>query len=226
MRMTGFAIVSAALSMLSWQSAGAQEMTFFITSEGPGDGANLGGIAGADQHCQQLAGQAGAGDGTWHAYLSQSSPAAPIDARDRIGEGPWYNADGVMVARNVDDLHSESNNMTKETILDENGNIVSGSGDETNRHDILTGSRRNGTAWPWGLIDVLNMDGDNHQLTCGNWTSNDENGSVMLGHHDRRGFTGYSSWNAAHPSVGCSQEDLRATGGDGLFYCFAVNTTP
>jgi len=223
MKTIKLALSAIALLTLGWQSAAAQEMSFFLTSEGPGDGANLGGLAGADQHCQQLAEAARAGDRTWHAYLSQSSPAAEINARDRIGNGPWYNADGVMVASDADNLHSDSNNMTKETSLDENGNIVSGSGDDTNRHDVLTGSRPSGQAWPWGLMDILNFDGDDHMLTCGNWTSNSEDGSAMLGHHDRRGFTGFSSWNAAHPSIGCDQESLIATGGDGLFYCFAIN---
>lgn len=206
-------------------AASAQEtgMSFFLTSAGLGDGANLGGLQGADRRCQQLAEEAGAGDRTWHAYLSQSSPAAPINARDRIGRGPWYNADGVMVAHDVDDLHSASNNLNQDTALDENGNRINGVGDQPNRHDVLTGSQPDGTAWPWSLIDVLNLDAESNMLTCGNWSSNAEDGSAMLGHHDRRGFAGFSSWNAAHPSRGCSQENLIGTGGDGLFYCFAIN---
>lgn len=219
------AVLTAATALLGAQAALAQDdaMSFFLTSEGPGDGANLGGLRGADAHCQALAAAAGAGNRTWHAYLSQSSPAAPINARDRIGRGPWHNADGVLIAHDVDDLHSDSNNLNKDTALDEEGNVINGSGDQPNRHDVLTGSRRNGTAWPWGLIDILNLDGDSNWLTCGNWTSNDENGSAMVGHHDRSGQTGFSSWNAAHPSVGCGQQNLRNTGGDGLFYCFAIN---
>jgi len=225
MKIFRFALAAIALSTLGWHTTFAQDnsMSFFLTSEGPGDGANLGGLIGADQHCQQLADAAGAGDRTWHAYLSQSSPAAPVNARDRIGIGPWHNADGVRVARDVDDLHSDSNNMTKATSLDENGDVISGSGDDQNRHDVLTGSRPNGMAWPWGLIDRLNMDGDSHQLTCGNWSTSAEDGSAMVGHHDRAGFTGYSSWNSAHPSRGCSQDNLISTGGDGLFYCFAID---
>ena len=225
MRTMTLAVLTAATALLGAQASLAQDdaMSFFLTSEGPGDGANLGGLRGADAHCQALAAAAGAGNRTWHAYLSQSSPAAPINARDRIGRGPWHNADGVLIAHDVDDLHSDSNNLNKDTALDEEGNVINGSGDQPNRHDVLTGSRRNGTAWPWGLIDILNLDGDSNWLTCGNWTSNDENGSAMVGHHDRSGQTGFSSWNAAHPSVGCGQQNLRNTGGDGLFYCFAIN---
>lgn len=198
-------------------------MSFFLTSVGKGDGANLGGLRGADQHCQALAEAAGAGNRTWHAYLSLTSPAAPINARDRIGRGPWYNANGIMIARDVDDLHSDSNNVTKETAVDENGNVISGSGDRPNKHDVLTGSLPDGTAWPYDLIDLLNLNGDDNLLTCGNWTSNEDGGSAMVGHHDRSGQVGYSSWNAAHPSIGCGQEDLIDTGGDGLFYCFAID---
>ncbi len=206
-------------------SAFAQDtdMSFFLTSAGPGDGANLGGLRGADRHCQQLAEEADAGDKTWHAYLSLTSPAAPINARDRIGLGPWYNADGVMIAHDVADLHSDSNNVNKETALDENGNVINGSGDQPNRHDVLTGSQADGTAWPYSLIDTLNLDGENALLTCGNWTSNSEDGGAMVGHHDRSGQIGYSPWNAAHPSIGCSQQSLINTGGDGLFFCFAIN---
>ncbi len=199
------------------------EMSFFVTSVGTGNGANLGGLAGADRHCQQLAERAGAGHRTWRAYLSISSPAVPINARDRIGRGPWYNAKGVLIAHDVDDLHSDSANITKETALDENGNVISGSGDRPNRHDILTGSQPDGTAFPWTLIDLLNLDAQTNMLTCGNWTNGGEEGSAMVGHHDRSGQVGYSPWNAAHPSIGCSQENLRNTGGDGLFYCFATD---
>jgi hypothetical protein len=207
-------------------SAAAQDdsMSFFVTSRGPGDGANLGGLQGADAHCQSLAEAAGAGDRTWHAYLSITHPAAPIHARDRIGRGPWYNADGTMIAADVDELHSDSNNITKSTALDENGNTINGAGDDPNRHDMLTGSTADGRAWDYYLIDVLNFDrGEGTFLTCSNWTYSGDQGSAMTGHHDRSGSTGYSSWNAAHPSIGCGQQDLVGTGGDGLFYCFAID---
>jgi hypothetical protein len=222
---TRLALTGAALALLGAHTAVAQDnsMSFFLTSKGSGDGANLGGLRGADRHCQELAQAAGSGNRTWHAYLSLTSPAAPIDARDRIGRGPWYNADGIMIAHDVDDLHSGSNNLNKETALDEQGNMVNGSGDQPNTHDVLTGSQPDGTAWPYELIDILNLDGDSNLLTCGNWTSNAENGSAMLGHHDRSGQVGYSSWNAAHPSIGCGQQNLVNTGGAGLFYCFAID---
>lgn len=222
-RKVGWAV--AALLALGAQGALAQnhEMTFFVTSEGSGDGANLGGLRGADRHCQDLADAAGAGEHTWHAYLSMTSPAAPINARDRIGRGPWYNANGVMIAHDVEDLHSPSNNINKETALDEHGNRINGAGDRPNTHDMLTGSRPDGTAWPYELIDLLNLDGDNNLLTCGNWTKSTDDGSAMLGHHDRAGQVGYSSWNSAHPSIGCSQQSLVNTGGAGLYYCFAIN---
>lgn len=216
-------LIAAAALVCQGALAQGTSMSFFVTSHGPGDGANLGGIAGADRHCQQLAQAAGAGNKTWHAYLSLTSPAAPINARDRIGRGPWYNAKGIMIAHDVDDLHSASNNVNKQTALDENGNMVNGAGDRPNTHDMLTGSRADGTAWPYSLIDTLNLDGDDNLLTCGNWTSNSDEGSAMLGHHDRSGQVGYSPWNAAHPSIGCSQQDLVNTGGAGLFYCFAIN---
>lgn len=180
-------------------------MSFFITSHGPGDGANLGGLEGADAWCDSLA----AGEGEWRAYLS----ADGVNARDRIGTGPWYNAKGVMVASDVDQLHGE-NILTKKTQLDEAGEVVNGRGDSPNRHDILTGSQLDGTAFP--------DDGTDH--TCGDWTSNAENGSAQVGHHDRTGGgANPTSWNSAHPSRGCSQANLQATGGDGLFYCFRVN---
>jgi hypothetical protein len=213
----------AAALVAPFATAQDTSMSFFVTSVGSGDGANLGGLLGADAHCQALAERAGAGNKTWHAYLSQTSAAVPINARDRIGRGPWYNAKGVMIAHDVEDLHSDSNNIDKETALDENGNMVNGSGDDPNTHDMLTGSTPDGKAWPYEIIDVLNFDGEDHLLTCGNWTSNSPDGSAMLGHHDRRGFAGFSPWNAAHPSIGCDQESLVATGGAGLFYCFAIN---
>lgn len=189
------------------------DLSFFITSAGPGDGANLGGLDGADAHCQMLADSAGAGDLTWRAYLSVSATddQEAVHARDRIGSGPWYNADGVAIAQNVDELHSEENNLNKETALDEHGNVVNGRGDDPNRHDILTGSQLDGTAFA-----------DEEDHTCGNWTSNGE-GSAQVGHHDREGGgDNPTSWNSAHGSRGCSQADLQGTGGDGLFYCFAA----
>ncbi|HHY50023.1 MAG TPA: hypothetical protein GYA10_09780 [Alphaproteobacteria bacterium] len=182
-------------------------MSFFVTSVGLGDGANLGGLEGADAHCQQLADAAGATGMTWRAYLS----AEGVNARDRIGSGPWVNAKGTTIATDVENLHSDSNNLTKQTALDENGNMIKGRGDEPNQHDILTGSNADGTLAAG--------------LTCNDWTSNGE-GSAMLGHSDRMGPeslpTG-TSWNAAHPSRGCSQEGLIGTGGNGYFYCFAAN---
>ncbi len=184
------------------------DMSFFLTSSGVGNGADLGGLAGADAHCTALANAAGASAHTWRAYLSTDS----INARDRIGSGPWRNAQGTLIAANVDELHSESANVNKETALDENGAVINGTGDSPNRHDILTGSHSDGTAFD---------DGEDH--TCSIWTSSSD-GSAHLGHHDRlsRGKPG-SPWNDAHPSRGCSQENLRSTGGDGLFYCFAAD---
>ncbi len=191
-------------------------MSFFITSKGPGDGANLGGLTGADKHCQTLAAAAGAGNRTWHAYLSATASGGQpaVNARDRIGEGPWYNAKGVRVAENVADLHSDKNNLGKQTSLTEKGEVVNGRGDNPNRHDILTGSQLDGTA----------LTGDPVKTTCGNWTTTSADGSAHVGHHDRQGGgVNPTSWNFAHPSNGCSQENLRATGGDGLFYCFAAH---
>ncbi len=195
-------------------SAQENQMSFFITSEGPGDGANLGGLEGADQHCQQLAEAVGAGDLTWRAYLSTSATddMEAVNARDRIGTGPWYNAKGVMVAENVDDLHSDNSKLSKEVSLSEKGEMINGRGDDPNMHDILTGSQLDGTSFT--------SDGDH---TCMNWTSNAEDGSAQVGHHDRTGGgENPTSWNSAHGSRGCSQANLQATGGNGLFYCFAV----
>jgi hypothetical protein len=188
--------------------------SFFITSAGPGKGADLGGLAGADAWCRQLASATGAGGRTWHAYLSAAAadgqPA--VNARDRIGTGPWYNARGVRVATDVADLHSANNALGKANSLDERGEVVNGRGDTPNRHDILTGSQLDGTLMP-GTTD----------RTCANWTSAAADGSAQLGHHDRQGGgDNPTSWNSAHPSRGCGQDNLRATGGDGLFYCFAV----
>ena len=205
-----------AASMAVWAQNGAQttQMTFFITSAGPGDGANLGGLAGADKHCQALAQAAGAGGRTWRAYLSTQAEGAQaaVNARDRIGPGPWHNAKGVQIAATVAELHAEKNNLTKETQLNEKGAIVNGRGDDPNRHDILTGSDLDGRAFAPGA-----------DRTCRNWTSNASDGSAMVGHHDRTGGgQNPTSWNSAHASKGCSQANLQATGGDGLFYCFAV----
>ena len=211
-------LASAALLALG---AGAQaqqaNMTFFVTSVGSGNGANLGGLAGADKHCQDLAAAAGAGGHTWHAYMSTQGAGA-VNARDRIGSGPWTNAKGVVVAKSVDDLHGPSNNLTKQTSLNEKGGVVNGRGDQPNMHDALTGSQPDGRAFT-GTED----------RTCKNWTSNAA-GAAMLGHIDRQGLRdddASKSWNSSHPSRGpgggCSQDDLKSTGGAGLFYCFAVN---
>ena len=209
----GTAAVALAATAMLGIAQDQPPMSFFVTSAGPGDGANLGGLAGADAHCQTLADEVGRGDANWRAYLSQSpGMGVPlINARDRIGEGPWYNANGVVIAWNVDDLHEDRNNIRKPTALDENGEQVSGAGDQPNRHDILTGSDSMGRALP-AAADIA---------TCGNWTSNGD-GRAMVGHHDRLGGPS-ASWNAVHSSRGCSQEDLIGTGGDGLFYCFAAD---
>ena len=196
-----------------------QPMSFFVTSVGLGNGANLGGLAGADRHCQALASAAGAGTKTWHAYLSTSASGgqAAVNARDRIGSGPWYSAKGARIAQNVGDLHGDTieqarlgNNINKTTAISEKGEPIKGAGDTPNQHDILTGSQPDGRAY---------TDGADH--TCGNWTSGAA-GTAQLGHHDRTGG-GNTSWNATHPSRGCSQENLVATGGAGLLYCFAIN---
>jgi len=193
-----------------------ESMTFFITSVGPGDGANLGGLEGADAYCKELASKVGAGDKTWRAYLSTSASGdTPAEnARDRIGSGPWTNANGVVVASSVDELHSDSSKLSKELSVSEMGDVINGRGDTPNRHDILTGSNLDGTAFA--------DDGEDH--TCGNWTSSAADGSAQVGHHDRTGGgANPESWNSAHPSRGCGQADLQGTGGDGLFYCFAAN---
>jgi hypothetical protein len=194
-------------------AAPPQPMSFFITSVGSGDGANLGGLAGADKHCQTLAAAAGQGNRTWRAYLSQSAagPLPPVNARDRIGSGPWYNAKGQLIAANVNDLHEDRNNIRKPTAMNEKGGLVNGVGDMPNQHDMLTGSDSQGRYVP----------GNAAVTTCNNWTSN-AMGNAMLGHHDRLGG-GNASWNAVHSSAGCSQEALVKTGGAGLFYCFAAN---
>jgi hypothetical protein len=212
---------AALLSVALPASVQAQQanMSFFVTSAGSGKGADLGGLAGADQRCQQLAQAAGSTGKTWHAYLSTQAAngQSAVNARDRIGNGPWQNAKGVVIAKSVDELHG-ANNLTKQTALSEKGSPTKGRGDSPNEHDALTGSTMDGRAFPPG-----------EDRTCKNWTSSTQ-GSAMLGHIDREGLrddTESKSWNASHPSRGsdggCSQADLRSTGGAGLFYCFAVN---
>ena len=213
--------VAALVALSALQPAHAQNAnaTFFVTSHGIGNGGNLGGLAGADNWCQELAQAAGSGSKTWHAYLStQEADGKPaVNAKDRIGKGPWRNAKGEVIAKDVADLHG-SNNLTKQTALSEKGEVINGRGDKPNRHDILTGSQPDGTAFPSG-----------EDRTCKNWTSSTQ-GSAMLGHSDRMGLNDEppaKSWNSSHPSRGpdggCSQNDLKSTGGDGLLYCFAVN---
>ena len=206
--LTALALIAAA--PVSGQS---ENMSFFITSVGSLDGANLGGLEGADQHCTDLAYAVGFGDATWRAYLSAMAMGgqAAVNARDRIGSGPWYNYVGDMIAQDVTDLHSANVNLSKSSILTERGSTVNGRGDSPNTHDILTGSNLDGT--------VFTGDG---ATACGNWTSNDQ-GSARVGHFDRTGGgQNPSSWNSAHDSSGCSQDNLRRTGGNGYYYCFAV----
>lgn len=215
----GALIAVAASGCAVAQDEEQPEMNFFLTSIGSGDGANLGGIEGADAHCQSLASAAGAGGKTWRAYLSTDGRDGKpiINARDRIGEGPWYNYDGRRIARNNSELHGDTleearngNLIGKMTAVDETGEEIKGVGETPNWHDILTGTQQNGMAY---------TDGEDH--TCSNWTSNDE-GSAQVGHHDRNSSSSIS-WNSAHPSRGCSQEDLQRSGGGGLFYCFAID---
>ena len=197
----------------------APDMTFFVTGSGPGKGGDLGGLEGADRHCQQLAERHGAGAKTWHAYLSTqaSDGKTAVDARDRIGKGPWQNFKGEIVAQNVDDLHSDNNKLSMNTSLSERGQLIPGVGFAPNRHDVLTGSTSEGRAFP-----------PNEDRTCRNWTSSTQ-GAAMVGHIDRKGLrddAASRSWNSSHPSRGpeggCSQSDLRGTGGDGLIYCFVA----
>ena len=212
---TSLGVIVALLS-LSWIASSQEQkssMTFFITSVGSGKGADLGGLAGADKHCQALAQAVGAGNRTWRAYLSASAadgkPA--VNARDRIGKGPWQNAKGVVVAKNVDDLHGNPK-IDKETALSEKGERINARGDTPNMHDILTGSQPDGRAFT-----------GNEDRTCRNWTSSGD-GAAVVGHHDRMGLRddeSSRSWNSSHPSRGCSQDALRSSGGNGLFYCFA-----
>ncbi|WP_443147447.1 hypothetical protein [Prosthecomicrobium sp. N25] len=211
------ALAGAAALLASVAPAAAQQadMSFFVTSVGSGKGADLGGLEGADRHCQTLAEAAGSKGKVWRAYLSTQGTGA-VNARDRIGKGPWVNAKGEVVAKSVDDLHGASNNLTKQTALTEKGEIVKGRGDQPNMHDVLTGSQADGTAFPAG-----------EDRTCGNWTKSGADGGAMLGHHDRTGLdesAAAKSWNTSHASRGgCSQDALKSTGGAGLFYCFAAN---
>ena len=209
-----------AASVTTALQAQEPEMSFFVTSVGLGKGGNLGGIKGADAHCQALAQNAGGGEKTWRAYLSVTdlSGKGAINARDRIGRGPWHNADGVRIAVDVDDLHSDSANITADTAITEKGEKLT---TEPNQHDILTGSMRDGRAWNYNLLDDLNL--ERGAMTCSNYTSDAEDQFVMLGHHDRAGTAPISPWNAAHPSTGCNNERLAATGSAGLLYCFAID---
>ena len=218
MKRATYAVIAALIVGGTTVSALAQQssMSFFVTSANSGKGADFGGLAGADAYCQKLAADAGAGAKTWCAYLSQSGAggAQAVNARDRIGKGPWQNAKGDLIAKSVEELHGE-NNLTKQTALTEKGDVVKGGGDTPNEHDILTGTQRDGTAYPAGDKD----------MTCGNWTKGGE-GSAIVGHHDRRGLSDTpeaKSWNSSHATRGCGMEALRSTGGGGLIYCFATN---
>jgi hypothetical protein len=212
---TGLALTTQAQQAAAPAAAPAQPMGFFITSEGPGKGGDLGGLAGADAHCQKLASAVGAGNRTWRAYLSVPATGGQkaVNARDRIGPGPWFNAKGEQIAKNVADLHGDverdRNNIHKGSALNEKGEVVSGRGDTPNRHDILTGSNSEGRL-PSGAEDN----------SCKAWTSSSPADGAIVGHHDRNGG-GNTSWNSVHRSRGCGLEQLKATGGDGLFYCFA-----
>jgi hypothetical protein len=220
-RFSAFALTAAlVLGISAVASAQQANVSFFVTSAGSGKGADLGGLAGGDRICQQLAQAVGAGSHTWHAYLSTQAAdgQAAVNARDRIGKGPWQNSKGVVISKDVAELHSDNNNITKQTALTEKGDVVNGRGDTPNRHDALTGSQPDGTAFPAG-----------DDKTCHNWTSSTQ-GTAIVGHIDRQGLrddAASKSWNSSHPSRGpdggCSQGDLRSTGGNGLFYCFAAN---
>ena len=214
MRPFRFLALGATAVVLSAHAPQQPTMNFFITSVGSGDGANLGGLAGADAHCARLAATVGAANKTWRAYLSAKAmngqPA--VNARDRIGTGPFYNAKGVMVARDIAQLHAEENGLGKEGSLNEKGAVVNGRGDSPNQHDILTGSNPDGT-----------LATDASDNTCANWTSNAADGNAYVGHHDKNGGGARpNSWNSAHPSRGCGQANLVATGGNGYYYCFGV----
>lgn len=210
----------AAIALFACMTGGAlaqqANMSFFVSSTGTGKGADLGGLDGADKHCQTLAQAAGAGAKTWHAYVSTQAAggAVAVNARDRIGKGPWQNAKGVVIAKDVAELHGQ-NNISKQTALNEKGEIVNGRGDNPNMHDILTGTQPDGTAF-----------GPEADKTCGNWTKSGTDGSAIVGHADRTGLdesAPQKSWNSSHPTRGCSQQGLISTGGAGLLYCFAVN---
>lgn len=209
------AIAGTLLLFIGTAHAQSTAMTFFVTSVGSGKGADLGGLAGADRLCQSLAQTAGAGARTWHAYLSTQATngASAVNARDRIGKGPWQNVNGVVIAKDVNELHA-GNHLTKQTALTEKGDVVSGRGDPVNTHDVLTGTQADGTAFPAG-----------EDKTCGNWTQSGSEGSAMLGHSDRTGLddsAAAKSWNTSHLSQGCSVAGLKSTGGAGLLYCFAA----
>jgi hypothetical protein len=210
------ALALMAMAACSGVQAQQSSMTFFVSSTGTGKGGDLGGLSGADAHCQSLAQGVGAGSRTWRAYLSLSAAggAAAVNARDRIGGGPWQNAKGDVIAKDVADLHGASNNLTKQTAITEKGEVVNGRGDTPNTHDVLTGSQADGTAFA-GSDDK----------TCGNWTKSGE-GSAVVGHHDRMGLNDSAeakSWNSSHGSRGCGVDALKTTGGIGLLYCFAAN---
>ena len=203
---SGVAGVAVAAAMVMPAAAQDMSMSFFVTSQGPGDGGNLGGLEGADAHCQQLAAAVGAGGRTWRAYLSTST----VNARDRIGNGPWYNVKGELIANSVEDLHSDANRISKQTALTETGQVVNGRGDKPNMHDMLTGSNADGTA---------------ADKTCNNWTSNAPDDAAIVGHHDRMGLRDDApskSWNSSHATRGCGKDDLPKSGGNGFFYCFAA----
>jgi len=214
MKINVIALMFCISALIGPLPANAEErpMGFFVTSVGMGKGADLGGLTGADAHCKKLASQVGAGNREWRAYLStEEDGKRGISARSRIGNGPWYNAHGILIATNPTDLHLYNRTITLETALDESGNRIKGRGDKPNEHDILTGSMDDGTAYfP-----------DDKDHTCNNWTSSDK-GSAQVGHHDRHGG-GNTSWSSAHPSRGCSPEGLKITGGAGKFYCFAAD---
>ena len=200
----GMVLLGSGSALVAAQNAAQPPMTFFVTSNGPGKGGDLGGLAGADAHCQKLAGAAGQGNRTWRAYLSTQGPNA-VNARDRIGKGPWHNARGVEVGKNIDEIHGMTHLLQYGQDLTEEGRMIPNGIYEPNRHDILTGSTLDGKAYPAGK-----------DMTCNNWTSS-TTGKARVGHHDR------AQWNSAHDSQGCTQVQLRASGGDGLFYCFAAN---
>jgi hypothetical protein len=200
----GMALLGSGSALVAAQNAAPPPMTFFVTSNGPGKGGDLGGLAGADAHCQMLAQAAGAGNRTWRAYLSTQGQGA-VNARDRIGKGPWHNKQGVEVAKSVDQMHGITHAFSMDRIITEEGDLIPNGQFAPNRHDILTGSTLDGKAYPAG-----------NDMTCNNWTSS-TTGKARVGHHDR------AQWNSAHDSQGCTQVQLRASGGDGLFYCFAAN---